>query len=112
ERGIDRRAHAATLSPGHRHRHDCAYLRGLLRDAERKNGWPLVEQAGYRQPRAIQRVLDRSVWDAHAVRDELRTYVLEVLGEPAGVLVVDETVFLKQGTKSVGVIRQYSGTAG
>jgi SRSO17 transposase len=94
------------------HGHACAYLRGLLSDAERKNGWQLAEHAGYPQPRAIQRVLDRSVWDADAVRDDLRTFVVEALGAPDGVLVVDETGFLKQGTKSVGVKRQYSGTAG
>jgi SRSO17 transposase len=97
---------------GTAHRHACAYLRGLLGTAERKNGWQLAEAAGYREPRAMQRVLDRSVWDADAARDELRAYVLEHLGEPGGVLVVDETGFLKQGRKSVGVKRQYSGTAG
>lgn len=97
---------------GTAHGHACAYLRGLLSDTERKNGWQLAEQAGYRQPRAIQRVLDRSVWDAEAVRDAVRAYVAEALGAPDGVLVVDETGFLKQGTKSVGVKRQYSGTAG
>ncbi len=94
------------------HRHACAYVRSLLGDAERKNGWQLAEAAGYREPRAMQRVLDRSVWDADGVRDDLRAYVVEALGDPAGVLVVDETGFLKQGTKSVGVKRQYSGTAG
>jgi SRSO17 transposase len=94
------------------HRHACAYLRGLLSSAERKNGWQLAEETGYAQPRSIQRVLDRSVWDAAAVRDELRSYVVAALGDPAGVLVVDETGFLKQGRKSVGVQRQYSGTAG
>jgi SRSO17 transposase len=97
---------------GAAHGHACAYLRGLLSDAERKNGWQLAEHAGYQQPRAIQRVLDRSVWDAAAVRDDLRTFVRDTLGAPDGVLVVDETGFLKQGTKSVGVKRQYSGTAG
>src|SRR5438270_8661859 len=97
---------------GKAHGHACAYLRGLLGDAERKNGWQLAEQAGYGQPRAIQRVLDRSVWDADAVRDDLREFVVDALGAPDGVLVVDETGFLKQGTKSVGVRRQYSGTAG
>ena len=97
---------------GTAHRHACAYLRGLLGSAERKNGWQLAEAAGYREPRSIQRVLDRSVWDADAARDELRAYVTEHLGEPGGVLVVDETGFLKQGRKSVGVKRQYSGTAG
>lgn len=94
------------------HRHACAYLRGLLSSAERKNGWQLAEETGYNQPRSIQRVLDRSVWDADAVRDDLRDVVVAALGDPAGVLVVDETGFLKQGRKSVGVKRQYSGTAG
>jgi SRSO17 transposase len=94
------------------HRHACAYLRGLLSGAERKNGWQLAEETGYSQPRAIQRVLDRSVWDAEAVGDELRAFIVAELGDPAGVLVVDETGFLKQGRKSVGVKRQYSGTAG
>ena len=94
------------------HRHACAYLRGLLSGAARKNGWQLAAETGYHQPRAIQRVLDRSVWDADAVRDDLRAYVVAELGDPAGVLVVDETGFLKQGRKSVGVKRQYSGTAG
>jgi SRSO17 transposase len=107
---------AARLRPhfrrGTAHRHACAYLRGLLGSAERKNGWQLAEEAGYRQPRSIQRVLDRSVWDADAARDELRSYVVESLGESGGVLVVDETGFLKQGRRSVGVKRQYSGTAG
>jgi SRSO17 transposase len=94
------------------HRHACAYLRGLLSRAERKNGWQLAEETGYSQPRSMQRVLDRSVWDADALRDDLRAYVVAAFGDPAGVLVVDETGFLKQGTKSVGVKRQYSGTAG
>jgi SRSO17 transposase len=94
------------------HRHACAYLLGLLGSAERKNGWQLAEETGYHQPRAIQRVLDRSVWDAAAVRDDLRTFLTAELGDPAAVLVVDETGFLKQGRKSVGVKRQYSGPAG
>jgi SRSO17 transposase len=97
---------------GNAHGHACAYLSGLLSGAERKNGWQIAEQAGYAQPRAIQRVLDRSVWDADTVRDDLRAFVVEALGSPDGVLVVDETGFLKQGTQSVGVQRQYSGTAG
>jgi SRSO17 transposase len=94
------------------YRHACAYVCGLLSSAERKNGWQLAEETGYSQPRSIQRVLDRSVWDADAMRDDLRGYVVAELGDPAGVLVVDETGFLKQGHKSVGVKRQYSGTAG
>jgi SRSO17 transposase len=92
--------------------HAGAYLRGLLGDVERKNGWHLAEQAGYGHPRTIQRVLDRSVWDAEAVRDDLRAFVVAHLGAPDGVLVVDETGFVKKGTKSCGVARQYSGTAG
>ena len=94
------------------HRHAGAYLRGLLGDVERKNGWQLAEHAGYAHPRTIQRVLDRSAWDADEVREDLRAFVLEHLGDPDGVLVVDETGFLKKGTKSCGVARQYSGTAG
>jgi SRSO17 transposase len=112
--GVDEAA--ARLRPcfrrGNAHRHAVAYLHGLLSGAERKNGWQLAEQAGYAQPRSIQRVLDRSVWDAEEARDALRAYVAEALGDPSGVLVVDETGFLKKGTKSCGLARQYSGTAG
>jgi SRSO17 transposase len=88
------------------------YLRGLLSPVERKNGWHLAEQAGERTPDGMQRLLATAQWDADAVRDELRAYVVEHLGDPQAVLVVDETGFLKKGTKSVGVQRQYSGTAG
>src|SRR5262245_30604183 len=88
------------------------YLAGLLGRAERKNGWQLAEAAGERHPRGVQRLLDAARWDADAVRDDLRAYVVEHLGDPGAVLVVDETGFLKKGTKSVGVQRQYSGTAG
>ena len=94
------------------HRHAGEYVRGLLGPVERKNGWQLAEQVGHRHPRTIQRVLDRSAWDADAVRDDLREQVIEELGDEDGVLVVDETGFVKKGTKSCGVARQYSGTAG
>jgi SRSO17 transposase len=94
------------------HRHAGEYVQGLLGPVERKNGWQLAEQVGHRHPRTIQRVLDRSAWDADAVRDDLRQQVIVELGDPDGVLVVDETGFLKKGTKSCGVARQYSGTAG
>src|SRR3954468_4872356 len=94
------------------HRHAVAYVEGLLGNVERKNGWQVAEYGGYEHPRTIQRVLDRSIWDADAVRDDLREQVVEELGDPEGVLVVDETGFLKKGTKSCGVARQYSGTAG
>jgi SRSO17 transposase len=94
------------------HRHAVAYVAGLLGEVERKNGWQLAEYGGYEHPRTIQRVLDRSVWDADAVRDDLREQVIAELGDPDGVLVVDETGVVKKGTKSCGVARQYSGTAG
>jgi SRSO17 transposase len=89
-----------------------AYVRGLISPIERKNGWQLAEYAGDAAPYGVQHLLGRAVWSADAVRDDLRTYVLEHLGEPEAVLVIDETGFLKKGTMSVGVARQYSGTAG
>jgi SRSO17 transposase len=85
------------------------YVDGLLSPVERKNGWQLAEHAGEARPYGMQRLLGGAKWDAHAVRDDLRTYVLEHLGDARAVLVIDETGFLKQGTKSVGVKRQYSG---
>jgi SRSO17 transposase len=89
-----------------------AYLCGLLGNVGRKNGWQLAEHAGERTPDGMQRLLATADWDPDLVRDDLRGYVVEQLGDPAGVLVVDETGFLKKGTTSVGVQRQYSGTAG
>jgi SRSO17 transposase len=88
------------------------YLRGLLSDAQRKNGWQLAEYLGEATPDGVQHLLARADWDADRVRDELTDYVGEHLGTPDGVLIVDETGFLKKGTKSCGVARQYSGTAG
>src|SRR4249920_2368682 len=88
------------------------YLLGLLSATERKNGWQLAEHSGEAHPRGIQRLLDEAEWDVEAVRDDLRQYVVDQLGQPSGVLIVDETGFLKKGTKSAGVARQYSGTAG
>jgi SRSO17 transposase len=89
-----------------------AFLRGLLAGVERKNSWQLAEQAGAATPDGMQRLLNHARWDPDEVRDELRGYVVEHLGDPGAVLVVDETGFLKKGTKSAGVQRQYSGTAG
>jgi SRSO17 transposase len=89
-----------------------AYLKGLLSPVKRKNGWQLAELAGEKNPDGIQRLLNNALWDADLVRDDLREYVVEHLGEEGAVLVIDETGFLKKGTKSVGVKRQYSGTAG
>jgi len=88
------------------------YLVGLLSPVERKNGWQLAEQVGNQTPYGIQNLLGRAQWNADAVRDELRKYAIEHLGHSQAVLVIDETGFLKKGTKSVGVQRQYSGTAG
>ena len=102
-------AHFARSEPRQRVR---SYLAGLLSPVERKNGWQLAEQAGEATPTGMQRVLSGSHWDAAAVRDDLRSYVVEHLGDPGAVLVIDETGFLKTGTKSAGVKRQYSGTAG
>ena len=93
-------------------RRAAAYLRGLLAPVERKNGWQLAEAAGDRTPDGVQEFLSRVRWDADAVRDDLRAYVVEHLGDPGGVLVLDETGFVKKGSKSAGVQRQYSGTAG
>jgi SRSO17 transposase len=88
------------------------YLAGLLDRVDRKNGWQLAEHLGEPGPQGVQRMLNAAHWDADGVRDDLRRYVVEQLGTPDGVLVIDETGFLKKGTKSVGVKRQYSGTAG
>jgi SRSO17 transposase len=88
------------------------YVRGLLAPLERKNGWQLAEHLGEAGPQGVQRLLNAAAWDAGAVRDEVRAYVVDALGAPDGLLIVDETGFLKKGTKSVGVQRQYSGTAG
>src|ERR671939_466799 len=93
-------------------RRAAAYLRGLLAPVERKNGWQLAEAAGGATPDGVQDFLSRMRWDADAVRDDLRAYVVERLGDPDAVLVLDETGFLKKGDKSAGVQRQYSGTAG
>ena len=89
-----------------------AYIQGLLAPLERKNGWQLAEAAGDATPDGVQDFLARAHWDADGVRDDLRAYVVEHFGDRSAVLVLDETGFVKKGTKSVGVQRQYSGTAG
>ncbi|CAA9371666.1 MAG: Mobile element protein [uncultured Chloroflexia bacterium] len=88
------------------------YLQALLSPIERKNGWQIAEHLGATTPDSVQRLLATAHWDADKVRDDLQTYVVEHLGHPDAVLIIDETGFLKKGTKSVGVKRQYSGTAG
>lgn len=89
-----------------------AYLTGLLAPVERKNGWQLAEAAGDATPDKMQRLLNKACWDPDGVRDDMRAYVVEQFGDPGGVLIVDETGFVKQGNRSAGVQRQYSGTAG
>lgn len=88
------------------------YVSGLVAGLERKNGWTLAERAGEVSPDGMQRLLRRADWDVDGVRDDVRDYVVEYLGDAGGVLIVDDTGFLKKGTRSAGVQRQYSGTAG
>src|SRR3954452_6641180 len=88
------------------------YLEGLLSAVERKNGWQLAEHLGDARPWRTQRLLSHVQWDEAAARDLCRAYVVETLADREAVLIVDETGFLKKGTKSAGVARQYSGTAG
>ena len=89
-----------------------AFIDGLLSSAEPKTGWMLAESAGLERPYRIQSLLGRSAWSADGLRDLVRQYVVCALGDAGGVLVIDETGFLKKGRHSVGVGRQYSGTAG
>lgn len=89
-----------------------AFIDGLLSGIARKTGWLMAEQAGLERPWRMQALLGRSHWDADELRDKVRSYVVEALGDQSGVLVVDETGFVKKGVHSVGVARQYSGTAG
>jgi SRSO17 transposase len=89
-----------------------AFVYGLLADLPRKNCWTIAEHAGDPNPDGMQHLLGRAVWDHDGVRDDLRDYVTEALGDPEAVLVIDETGDLKKGSQSVGVQRQYTGTAG
>ncbi len=89
-----------------------SYLSGLLSPAERKNSWQLAESCGHPNPYGFQHLLGRADWDPDALRDRLRTYVIDYLADPAAIGVIDETGFLKKGIHSAGVARQYSGTAG
>ena len=88
------------------------YVSGLVTGLERKNGWTLAEWAGEVSPDGMQRLLRRADWDVDGFRDDVRAYVVEHLGDADGVLIADDTGFLKKGTRSAGVQRQYSGTAG
>ena len=89
-----------------------AFVLGLVSGLRRKNCWTIAEQAGDATPDGMQHLLAAARWDADAVRDDLRGYVIEHLGSPGAVLVVDETGDVKKGKASAGVQRQYSGTAG
>src|SRR4051794_15178022 len=89
-----------------------AYLQGLLSESPRKNGWHLAEQAREAHPYGMQRLLSQAVWDTDGVRDDLRQYALEHLGQEAAIVVIDESSFPKRGKKSAGVQVQYCGTSG
>ncbi|MET8576565.1 IS701 family transposase [Streptomyces sp. NPDC005012] len=89
-----------------------AYMRGLIAPLQRKNGWTLAEEAGHAGPDRLHRLLNRIEWDADLVLDDVRSYVVEHLGDQDAILIVDDTGFLKKGDRSAGVQRQYSGTAG
>jgi len=93
-------------------RRSLAYLKGIVSSVERKNGWHLAEHAGESRPDGMQRLLNSAAWDADLVRDDLRAYILEHLGDPHAVLVIDESSFRKRGKKSAGVARQHCGTTG
>lgn len=89
-----------------------AYVRGLLAPLERRNGWTIAEYAGRRSPNAVQEMLYSPCWDPDLVRDDVRDYLVGYLGDPSGVLIADDTGFIKKGVCSAGVQRQYTGTAG
>ncbi len=89
-----------------------AYLKGIVGSIERKNGWQLAEHAGESRPDGMQRLLNSAIWDEDLVRDDLRAYILEHLGDPHAVLVIEETSFRKRGKKSAGVSKQHCGTTG
>jgi SRSO17 transposase len=97
--------------PEPRHR-VLAYLQGILSDTSRKNSWQLAEHAREARPDGMQRLLSQAVWDTDGVRDDLRSYALEQLGQDSAILVIDETSFPKRGKKSAGVGVQYCGTTG
>lgn len=89
-----------------------AYLQGILSETSRKNGWQLAEHAREARPDGMQRLLSSAVWDTDGVRDDLRAYALEQLGQESAILAIDETSFPKRGKKSAGVGVQYCGTTG
>jgi SRSO17 transposase len=88
-----------------------AYLGGLLAGLERKNGWTLAEHAGAVSPDGMQRLLRTADRDVDGVRNDLRGYVVDQLGDSSGVWIVDDTGFINKGVRSAGVARQYTGTS-
>jgi SRSO17 transposase len=88
------------------------YLRGLLSAVDHKNSWQLAQEEGFETPYRFQHLLGRALWDADAVRDFHQAWVAQTLGISEGILILDDTGFLKKGKHSAGVARQYSGTAG
>jgi SRSO17 transposase len=101
----------AAFRPAEPLRHAGALLAGMVSGLDRKNCWTIAEHRGAATPDGLQHLLARACWDADAVRDDLRDYVIDAFGDPGAILVVDETGDVKKGTQSVGVQRQYSGTA-
>ncbi len=93
-------------------RHAAGLMQGMLAGLDRKNCWTIAEHRGHASPHALQHLLARAKWDADAVRDDLRGYVVDHFADPGAILVVDETGDLKKGAGTVGVQRQYTGTAG
>lgn len=93
-------------------RHARDYIRGLLGPVGRKNSWQIAEYAGHPAPYRFQHLFGPAVRDPDRIRDAVQQYVFERLGEPGGVLIVDATGFIKKGTTSAGVARQYTGTCG
>jgi SRSO17 transposase len=100
------------VRPGGGRRQARAFLLGLLSDVDTRSCWQLAEQAGDGSPHAMQRLLGEAVWDADGVRDDVRGYVLDTLGDSDGVLILDDTGGLKKGDLTVGTQRHYTGTAG
>lgn len=90
----------------------CAYVKALLGPVERENSWQIAVHAGYVTPDRVKDLLRRTRWSWSGLRDGVRAFVVEHLGDPGAVLVLDETAFLKKGTKSAGVARQYAGITG
>ncbi len=92
-------------------RHAAGLMLGMISGLDRKNCWTIAEHWGGSSPDGLQHLLARAKWDADAIRDDMRDYVIDAFGDPGAVLVVDETGDVKKGLDTVGVQRQYSGTA-